>query len=101
MLPWSHAVYIWVLVFEEDKIIIQIEHPGKFTELIPLLEGSNNELIVDENQVKLANMIIDIISASGINAIPFDTDLNEKNCKVVEISASGYLRYEIYFIWTL
>jgi hypothetical protein len=27
----------------------------------------------------------------------FDTDLYKKKCKVIEISASGKLKYEIYF----
>ena len=42
-------------------------------------------------------MIIDIAGASEINTTSFDTDLNGKNCKVIEINASGNLKYEIYF----
>ena len=85
------------LVFAEDKIIIKIAHPGKFTELIPLLSGPNDELTISDRQVILANMIINISGASEINTTSFDTDLNGKNCKVIEINASGNLKYEIYF----
>jgi hypothetical protein len=85
------------LVFAENKIIIQIAHPGKFTELVPLLTGPNDELTISDRQVKLANMIINISGASEINTTSFDTDLNGKNCKVIEINASGNLKYEIYF----
>ncbi len=85
------------LLFKEDKIIVQVEHPGKFTELIPLLVDLNDSLTIGDNQVKLGNMIINISEASGINTTLFDADLNEKNCKVIEISASGNLKYEIYF----
>ena len=85
------------LLFKEDKIIIQIEHPGKFTELIPLLVGLNDDLSIADKQVNLGNMIINISDASEINTTLFDADLNEKNCKVIEISASGNLKYEIYF----
>ena len=85
------------LAFGEDKIIIQIEHPGNFTELVPLLAGADDELAIADKQVKLANMIINISGASGIKTTLFDTDLNEKKCKVIEISASGFLKYEIYF----
>ncbi|MCK4894740.1 MAG: hypothetical protein KAT07_12265 [Calditrichia bacterium] len=85
------------LLFKEDKIIIQIEHPGKFTELIPLLVGLNDSLTIGENQVKLGNMIINISEASEINTTLFDADLNEKKCNVIEIRASGNLKYEIYF----
>ena len=85
------------LAFGEDKIIIQIEHPGNFTELVPLLAGADDELAIANKQVKLANMIINISGASGIKTTLFDTDLNEKKCKVIEISASGFLKYEIYF----
>ena len=85
------------LLFKEDKIIIQIEHPGKFTELLPLLVGSNDDLIIADKQVKLGNMIIDISGAAEIKTTLFDIDLNEKRCKIIEISASGFLKYEIYF----
>jgi len=85
------------LAFGEDKIIIQIEHPGNFTELVPLLTGTDDELAIADKQVKLANLIINITGASEIKTTLFDTDLNEKKCKVIEISASGFLKYEIYF----
>jgi hypothetical protein len=85
------------LVFGEDKIIIQIEHPGNFTELVPLLAGADDDLAIANRQVKLANMIINISGASEIKTTLFDTDLYKKKCKVIEISASGKLKYEIYF----
>jgi hypothetical protein len=85
------------LVFGEDKIIIQIEHPGKFTELVPLLAGSQDELTISHKWVKLANMNINISGASEISTTSFDSDLNEKQCKVIEISATGNLKYEISF----
>jgi len=85
------------LVFREDKIVIQVEHPGKFTELIPLLVGMDDSLTITDNQVKFGNMIIDISGSSGIKTTLFDTDLNEKKCKVIEISSSRNLKYGIYF----
>ncbi len=85
------------LVFGEDNIVIKVEHPGKFSELIPLLVEIDERLTIDNNQVKLGNMIIDISGASEIKTIFFETDLNEKKCKIIEISASGNLKYEIYF----
>jgi len=85
------------LVFSEDIINIQIDHQGKFTELVPILAGSDDELTITDGQVKLANMIINISGAFEINTESFNTDLTEKNCKVIKISASGTLKYEIYF----
>jgi hypothetical protein len=85
------------MVFGEDNIVIQVEHPGKFSELIPLLVEIDESLTIDNNQVKLGNMIIDISGASEIKTTFFETDLHEKKCKIIEISASGNLKYEIYF----
>jgi hypothetical protein len=85
------------LFFAENKIIIQIEHQGKFTEILPLLAGADDELSLDGMQVRLANMNINISGASEIKSTAFNTDLREKACKVIEISASGDLKYEINF----
>ncbi len=85
------------LVFGEDNIVIKVEHPGKFSELIPLLVEIDESLTIDNNRVKLGNMIIDISGASEIKTTFFETDLDEKKCMIIEISASDNLKYEIYF----
>jgi len=85
------------LVFADDKITVQIKHTGEFTEILPFLVADDEKLGVDGRQVSLGNMMIDISGAKDIKTILFNTDLNEKNCKVIEINATGNLKYEISF----
>ncbi len=85
------------LIFGRDKILIRVEHPGEFSEILPLLARTDEPPAMSTRRILLGNMAIDISGAEDIKTTWFDTDLNEKNCNVIEIRASGNLTYEIYF----
>jgi hypothetical protein len=89
------------ILFTENSIKVKVSHWGNFTEVLPLLITSESELLVDKNQVKIKNndgeVIIQISKNSQVQTFDFDTDLTQKKCRVVEISASKQLEYEFVF----
>jgi hypothetical protein len=89
------------ILFAENSIKVKVSHRGNFTEILPLLITSESELLVDKNQVKIKNndgeVIIQISKNSQVQTFDFDTDLTQKKCRVVEISAGNQLEYEFVF----
>jgi hypothetical protein len=89
------------ILFTENNIKVMVSHRGNFTEILPLLVSPEDELIVEKNQVKIKNndgvVIIQISKNNQIQSFDFDTDLNQKKCRVVEISANNQLEYEFVF----
>jgi hypothetical protein len=80
---------------------VKIEHPGEFTEILPLLVSPNDKLILDENQILLkcekGNLIIQLSGVTSIHSKDFETDLIKKKCRVIEVKTSKNLSYEILF----
>jgi hypothetical protein len=89
------------IIFAENSIKVKIIHRGNFIETLPLLITSESEILVDKNQIKIKNnngeVIIQISKTNQIQSFDFDTDLKQKKCRVVEISASKQLEYEFVF----
>ena len=85
--------------FEDDKIVVKIQHAGDFTETIPLLLVQNDDLSMDKNNIKTASgsvrMVLD--NAKRVTKKAFDEDLGPKSCTVVEVEANGNLSYSIIF----
>jgi hypothetical protein len=88
--------------FKKDKIIVNIDHSGSFTEIIPLLIGKRDQLSIGESHIDLKNnigsMTISFTKGLGVKSEEFETELNEKKCEVLNIKAFGKLSYEIYFM---
>jgi len=87
--------------FNKDKIQIEVKYPGDFTEILPLLITPNDEIILHPNKIELnnkpGNLVISMSGNQGIQTKNFETELYDKNCKVIEISAHNRLTYEIIF----
>jgi hypothetical protein len=85
--------------FKDDRISIQVNHSGNFTEIIPLLVSGNDKLSIDKNQIilqrKNLKVKINIDQAKDIESTTENADLNEKKCRVIKINASNNLHYEI------
>lgn len=91
-----------IIIFNMDKITVQVIHGGKFTEVLPLLISDKDSLTISSRQIKLQrNNSIVLINLKGsiqVNSSPFKTDLAEKKCEVIDILAQGKLEYEISFL---
>jgi hypothetical protein len=89
------------ILFTENSIKVKVSHRGNFTEILPLLVSPEDELLVEKNLVKIKNsngiVIIRFSKNNQMQSFDFDTDLNQKKCRVVEISASNQLEYEFVF----
>jgi len=87
--------------FNNDKIQIDIKYPGGFIEILPLLIVPDDELIIQKNKIQLnsrnGNLVINVSENQGIHTKDFETELCDKNCKVIEIPANNRLSYEIEF----
>ena len=90
-----------IVVFEEDRIVVKIQNTGNFTEVLPLLVSPYDKFTVLKNQVTVQNergkCTILLKNANAAESVLFETDLYQKNCKVVNVSASDFLTYEIMF----
>jgi hypothetical protein len=89
--------------FLKDKIIVTINHPGKFTEVLPFLLSKDAALTFDENLITYkSGETSAIIQIKGIKVKTkrledFNPRFGIKNCNVIEITSSGKLEYEIEF----
>lgn len=86
---------------KKNKIEVSIEHSGEFTEILPLLVSSKDELIIDKNRIQLkcerVNMVIQLSDSIAVQSNNFESDLTKKECKVIEVKASRKLNYKILF----
>ncbi|MGM0378071.1 MAG: hypothetical protein ACQEQ0_14990, partial [Bacteroidota bacterium] len=89
---------IW---FKENKIVVEVEHGGNFTEILPLLISENDVLTANDNQITLQNehvkLAINFTNSSNQKHSAYKSDLIEKKVQVFEISASDKLVYELVF----
>jgi hypothetical protein len=89
------------ILFTENSIKVKVTHRGSFIEILPLLITSESELLVEKDQVVIKNnegkVVIRFSKNSQIQTYDFETDLIQKICRVVEISASNQLEYEFVF----
>jgi hypothetical protein len=88
--------------FEPEKLKITVVHPGVFTEVIPLLVDKNAELTITNGTVELRQaknkMTIRLSPAAKVKKLEeIITNGTDKQCQVIEISASDKLVYEFSF----
>jgi len=87
--------------FEEERITVQVQHSGSFTEIIPFVISVDDTLISDKNKIVLQNsessMSIAIKNGLAIHTSTIESDLNGKRIEVIEVKASGMLAYDIVF----
>jgi hypothetical protein len=87
--------------FEDDKIVVEVNYPGGFTEILPLMTGSGDHLKIDNNRVQLHspsnNMQLQLQNANEIEQKTFNEDLGIKSCNVLEVKAKDHLSYTISF----
>lgn len=89
------------IFFTESGIKVKIIHRRNFTEILPLLVSPEDEFQIEKNRVKIigknGKVQIQFSKNNQIKASEFDAGLQQKNCRVVEISASNQLEYEFIF----
>lgn len=89
------------ITFEKSKIRVEIAHPGTFTEILPVLISEDDVISVNNGQIhlKTAEGSVLIVSSEkdGIKVKDFESDLGNRECKVIEISAKDRLIYEFVF----
>jgi hypothetical protein len=87
--------------FEDDKIVVAVNYPGEFTEVIPLMPSSNEQLKTGNNGVQFSNasetMQLELQNAKAIDRKRFNEDLGIKTCTVLEVKAKDHLSYTIRF----
>jgi hypothetical protein len=87
--------------FHEDKISVSVNHPGKFSEIIPLLVGKNDHVAIGQSSITLngekGQFVVHILHAKLIKKTLFQSDLKYKQCFVFEVEASEKLDYEMKF----
>jgi hypothetical protein len=87
----------------DDKIVVTINHPGEFTEVLPFLLTKDSEITLNDQQILYKNdQQTVVINARGNNSIirlveNFNPKFGIKNCEVIEISSTSKLSYEINF----
>jgi hypothetical protein len=89
------------ILFSEKSIKIKVSHRGNFIEILPLLVSSEDEFQTEKNLVKIigknGTVQIRVSKNNQIKTSEFDAGLQQKNCRVVEISANNQLEYEFVF----
>lgn len=89
------------IVFHENKINVEVDHPGSFKEILPLLISEDDLISVNDGQVHIQtpNGSFEIHSSekNTIEIKDHQEDLGKKRCKVIEIDASDRLTYEFVF----
>ena len=89
------------ILFEDNKIVVDVTCPGAFTEILPLLVSSDEQLKIDNDIIQIhkisGNMQLKLQNANGIDKKPFDDNLGTKTCEVLEVNATDHLRYTISF----
>jgi hypothetical protein len=87
--------------FGDDKISVEVNFPGVFTEIVPLMVSANEQLIVEKNKARLSSdfktLQLLMQNANSISKKKFDEDLGIKTCIVLEVKAKDHLSYTISF----
>jgi hypothetical protein len=89
------------VTFNSDKIKVEVEHSGAFNEILPVLISEDDLISETEGQIRIEtkNGSFSILSSEkgDITIKDFETDLLDKKCKMINISAQNRLSYEIHF----
>jgi hypothetical protein len=92
---------IKTITFDKGKISVKVEHSGTFNELLPLLVFDDDLISVNDNQIRIetskGSFRINLSANKDIEIEGFETDLENKKCKVINISAKDRLSYEFIF----
>lgn len=90
-----------IIRFEDDKISVEVNCPGAFTEIIPLMVSANEHLKVDQSKVQLSSdtktMQLKMQNAISISKKKFDENLGIKSCTVLQVNAKDHLTYTFDF----
>ncbi|HSH20791.1 MAG TPA: hypothetical protein VLA03_10075 [Draconibacterium sp.] len=90
-----------IITFHENKIVVQVNHTGAFSEILPVLISENDLISINGGQIKIetrkGSLSIHTSEKDGIVLKDFETDLGNKECKIIEISAKNKLSYEFIF----
>jgi len=89
------------VTFDNGSIRVEVNHTGAFTEILPVLTSDKDVISIKDGQIQLetqeGSLAIDVSKNDGIILKDFETDLDSKKCKVIEISASHRLIYHFVF----
>jgi len=89
------------VTFAEDNIRVEVNHSGAFTEILPVLLSGDDVISIDSGQILIetpgGSLMIISSEKNGIVTKAFETDLANKKCKVIEISARDRLVYQFVF----
>ena len=87
--------------FHKNNINVQVNHPGAFTEILPVLITENDLISMNEERSNIQTLKGSFsINTSEKNEIVlkvFESDLGNKKCRVIRISAKNKLSYEFVF----
>ncbi len=90
-----------IITFHKNKINVQVNHSGAFTEILPVLISEDDLITINGGQIKIetskGSFLINTSEKDGIVLKDFETDLGNKLCKVIDISAKSKLSYEFVF----
>lgn len=90
-----------IVKFGKDKIQVEVNHSGAFTEILPVLISENDLITINGGEIKIetgkGSFSINTSEKDGIKIKDFETDLENKKCKVIDISAKNKLTYEFVF----
>lgn len=89
------------IVFDENRIGIKVQTSGKFTEILPLLVLPDDKISVQKNQISVQNekgeFSVKLKNASSVESREYETDLYRRSCRVIHVTATNSLEYEITF----
>lgn len=90
-----------MITFDKNKIKVEINHPGSFKEIVPILISDDDLISKDGGQITIATqtglVVINSSEKDGIIIKDFEAGLEEKKCEVIDISAKDRLTYEFIF----
>jgi hypothetical protein len=89
------------ITFNANNIKVQVSHSGFFKEILPVVVSTDDVISVNGGQIKIetksGTFVITTSEKEGILLKEFESDLEHKTCKIVEISAKNKLSYEFVF----
>jgi hypothetical protein len=90
-----------IVTFDNGSIRVEVNHTRAFTEILPVLTSDRDVISINDGQIQLetqeGSLAINVSKNDGIILKDFETDLESKKCKVIEISASHRLIYQFVF----
>lgn len=88
--------------FEADRIAVEVEHPGSFTECLPLLKGPADQIDLTDNRLLVRRGQSELtVTIDGAKAKPTltatETQVGIKHVETVSVSAADRLTYTLSF----